>query len=78
MGCNEHEWSYSYVRGRKDKFDYPFPVWMGMRRCKICLRIEVLKPLKFDLNSGSAMWIEEIIIVGSKEYVDSIYLWKLK
>jgi hypothetical protein len=56
---HKHRWIYFYVRGRKDRFNYPFPIWLSARKCKGCLEMEILQPFNYNLNSGKAEWMKE-------------------
>ena len=61
LDIHRHNWKYSYVRGRKDKFEeYPFPVWVAIRSCS-CGEREVLVPFRFNFNSGKAEWMREVL-----------------
>ncbi len=60
--CPHDDVIYGYIRGRDDKFSYPFPVWIAIKKCRKCGCRWVLKPGNMDFNSGYATWIPDNIL----------------
>ena len=57
MRRHKHTWKYFYVRGRADKFQYPFQVWILAKKCK-CEELMVALPEHFNFNN-KVEWIED-------------------
>lgn len=60
--CSHQNVVYGYVRGRKDVFSYPFPVWIASKRCLDCGERWILVPCMMDfLNRNPSTWTLETI-----------------